>query len=81
MEQRLPNEEKTMKCLYCQGTMKKGMTSYNVNRKGYHLLLDKVPAWICGQCGEPCFEEPEVQSIQDVIRGIDRQIPKLAKSA
>jgi len=70
-----------MKCLYCQGLMKRGMASYNVHRKGYHLLLDKVPAWICDQCGEPYFEEPEVQSIQDLIRGIEQQISKLPKSA
>jgi YgiT-type zinc finger domain-containing protein len=70
-----------MKCIYSHGTMKKGTASYNVNRKGYHLLLDKVPAWICDQCGEPYFEESEVQSIQDVIRAIDQQISKLPESA
>jgi YgiT-type zinc finger domain-containing protein len=70
-----------MKCAYCQGHMKKGTTSYNANRKGYHLLLDQVPAWICDQCGEAYFEEDAVQSIQDVIRAIDQQISKLPKSA
>ncbi len=70
-----------MKCIYCQGKMKEGLASYNVNRKGYHLLLDKVRAWICDQCGEPYFEETEVQSIQDVVRALDQQVSKLPKSA
>ncbi len=33
--------------------MKNGKTTYTVNKKGYHLLIDDVPAWICEQCGEP----------------------------
>lgn len=70
-----------MKCIYCQGTMKKGAASYNLNRKGYHLLLDTLPAWVCDQCGEAYFEESEVQSIQDLIRAIDQKISKLPKSA
>ncbi len=70
-----------MKCVYCQGGMKKGATSYNVNRKGYHLLLDQVPAWVCDQCGETYFEKNEVESIQDLVRAVDQQISRLPKSA
>lgn len=70
-----------MECTYCHGKMTKGSASYSVNRKGYHLLLDQVPAWICNQCGEEYFEAPEVDSIQDVIRAVDQQISKLPKSA
>jgi YgiT-type zinc finger domain-containing protein len=70
-----------MKCVYCQGTMKRDVTSYNINRRGYHLLLDKVAAWVCTQCGEAYFEEQEVKSIQDLIGAIDQQISKLPKSA
>jgi len=61
--------------------MQKGTTSYNVNRKGYHLLLDHVSAWICDQCGESYFEAQDIHSIQEVIRTIDQQIAKLPKAA
>ena len=70
-----------MKCMHCQGEMMRGIAPFHVDRKGYHLLLDAVPAWVCSQCGEPYFEEMEVDSIQEAIRALDMQATKLATSA
>ena len=70
-----------MKCVHCQGSMRRGTAPFHVDRKGYHLLLDTVPAWVCRQCGEAYFEEPEVESIQEAIRDLDDHTAKLAKSA
>ena len=67
-----------MKCMYCQGEMKKGTTPFHVDRKGCHLILDEVPAWICGQCGESYFEEREVDTIQDLIASIEQKTQRLA---
>lgn len=67
-----------MECLSCRGTLRLGRTSYTVNRKGYHLILDDVPAWICDQCGEPLFDEDAVRVIQAMIREIDAQTENLA---
>ena len=33
-----------MKCLYCQGTMERGTAPFHIDRKGYHLILDTIPA-------------------------------------
>jgi YgiT-type zinc finger domain-containing protein len=33
-----------MNCIYCQGVLEQKQVSYTVNRKGYHLILDDVPA-------------------------------------
>lgn len=76
----LPAEESEMKCLHCQGEMSRGVAPFHVDRKGYHLLLDAVPAWVCSQCGEPYFEDAEVESIQEAIRAVDTQATKLATS-
>jgi len=70
-----------MKCMYCQGEMRRGSAPFHVDRKGYHLLLDAVPAWVCSQCGESYFEEAQVDSIQEAIRALDTQATKLANSA
>ncbi|GMQ74994.1 MAG: hypothetical protein BMS9Abin01_0237 [Gammaproteobacteria bacterium] len=78
---RLPAEENEMKCIHCQGEMKRSAAPFHVDRDGYHLLLDAVPAWVCSQCGEPYFEEAEVDSIQEAIRALDAQATKLATSA
>lgn len=67
-----------MKCMHCQGTMKKGMAPFHIDRKGYHLTLDEVPAWICRQCGEIYFDEPEVDSIQGIIQAVEDRTEKLS---
>lgn len=69
-----------MRCMYCQGTMKRGVAPFHVDRKGYHLLFDRIPAWVCSQCGEVYFEETEVDSIQAVIRAVDAHVEKFAVS-
>jgi len=67
-----------MKCIHCQGDMKRGSAPFQVDRRGYHLTLDAVPAWICTQCGEAYFEDQEVEEIQKMIRGVDQGTQKLA---
>lgn len=67
-----------MKCIHCQGQMKKGGAPFHVDRNGYHLVLDKIAAWICSQCGEVYFEENEVDSIQSIIQTVDAEVEKLA---
>jgi YgiT-type zinc finger domain-containing protein len=67
--------------MHCQGKMTRGAAPFHIDRKGYHLVLDKIPAWVCSQCGEAYFGETEVDSIQSVIRALDAQLEKLAASA
>lgn len=69
-----------MTCIHCQGQMRKGTAPFHVDRNGYHLLLDTVPAWVCEQCGEVYFEEDEVDSIQALIQAMDSQLEKSAIS-
>jgi YgiT-type zinc finger domain-containing protein len=61
--------------------MERGTAPFHIDRKGYHLQLDKIPAWVCSQCGEVYFGEEEVDSIQSVIRAMDEQLEKLAVPA
>lgn len=70
-----------MKCIHCQGQMKRATTPFHVDRKGCHLVLDSVPAWVCQQCGETYFEEKEVEAIQDLIRSIEEKAQALAMTA
>lgn len=67
-----------MECLYCKGTLVRKRISYAARRKGYHLIIDDVPAWVCEQCGEPLFEEKTVDTIQEVLRGVDTRLEKSA---
>ncbi|MCF7810079.1 YgiT-type zinc finger protein [bacterium] len=70
-----------MKCLYCKGEMKRGTAPIQVDHNGVHLSLERVPAWVCGQCGEPYFEEAEVEAIQSTLAELDKKIPQFTETA
>jgi len=53
----------------------------HIDRRGAHITLDAVPAWVCIQCGEPYFEETEVDAIQDLIESVEEKSDAFAKSA
>ncbi len=63
-----------MKCLYCGGEMERSMSTYTVDRKGYHLFIKEIPAYICTQCGEKYFDEEEVEAIQKLIQKVEAGI-------
>jgi len=66
-----------MKCIHCKGIMKKASAPFHIDRKGCHLMLERVPAWVCEQCGEAYFEEKEVDSIQKLIHSIEQKTSEL----
>jgi YgiT-type zinc finger domain-containing protein len=70
-----------MKGMHCQGKMSKAAAPFHVDRKEYHLTLDIVPAWVCRQCGEVYFDEPEVDSIQEIIQTLEDRTEKLSAVA
>ena len=67
-----------MKCIHCGGRMDQTTAPFQIDRKGYHLTLESVPAWVCSQCGEAYFEQREVEEIQEVIHAVDQGALKLA---
>ena len=74
MDRKFQKEEKIkMECLYCKGEMIHSTAPFSIDRKGYHITWNKIPAWVCTQCGEPLFEEKEVKHIQNALRKIDEE--------
>ncbi len=70
-----------MNCIHCKGKMERKSAPFQIDRTGYHLTLDEIPAWSCTQCGEVYFEEPEVEAIQEVIQSLDKKTKKLQEAA
>ena len=66
-----------MECLYCRGGMTRGSAPFSVDRRGYHVHWDGIPAWVCSQCGEPFFETREVALIEEALTALDRESEKL----
>ena len=69
-----------MECIHCKGSMVKKTIPFQADRKGYHLTFDSIPAWVCEQCGEPYFEEKEVNAIQNALKSLDKQARRIAIS-
>jgi YgiT-type zinc finger domain-containing protein len=67
--------------MYCQAEMKKSTVPFHIDRKGVHVSLDEIPAWVCPQCGESYLEEEEVDSVQALVKAVEDQAQRFAKSA
>ena len=70
-----------MKCIHCRGRMQRSKAPFHVDRNGYHLWFEAVPARVCGQCGEAYFEEHEVDITQSAIEGLDQQTRQFGAGA
>lgn len=66
-----------MHCTHCKGTMARGVAPFSTDRRGYHIVWNQVPAWVCTQCGEPYFEAREVALIQRALAAVDEQTASL----
>lgn len=51
-----------------------------MERKGYQIHWDAVPAWVCTQCGESVFEEKEVNAMQRALSLVDKETQALANA-
>ncbi len=69
----LQKEASMTVCLYCKGKMEHKTAPFSMDRKGYHISWDAVPAWVCTQCGEAYFESAEVDRIQKALEMLDRE--------
>ena len=72
-----PSEDALVQCVHCKGRMQRGVAAFSVDRRGYHVHWDAIPAWVCTQCGEPLFETREVDLIQQALVALDRESQKL----
>jgi YgiT-type zinc finger domain-containing protein len=61
--------------------MERAMVNYTIDRKGYHLFIEKIPAYVCSQCGERYFEEKEVGAIQDMIKSLEEKLQAVLVAA
>jgi YgiT-type zinc finger domain-containing protein len=70
-----------MRCTLCRGKMTRGFAPFHIDRKGYHLSIDAVPARVCSQCGDPYFEEREVETIQQLLTQLDQHTARMTPAA
>jgi hypothetical protein len=59
-----------MRCLRCQGPVERGTAPVRVERNGYRLAWQDVPAWVCKRCELPYFEPAEVETIKRALNAM-----------
>jgi YgiT-type zinc finger domain-containing protein len=60
-----------MKCVICKtGEVKPGTTSFSVERGEMTLVLKRVAARVCGQCGEAYFDEATTRRIEEIAERV-----------
>ena len=77
----LTNKGRPMKCLMCEGDTERQLVSYTIDREGYHLYIEKIPALVCMKCREQYFEEKEVGLIQEMIQSIEEKLENITTAA
>ena len=60
----------SMRCLRCQGPVSRGTAPVRVERNGYRLAWEDVPAWVCSRCELAYFEPAEVETIQRALKAM-----------
>ena len=62
-----------MKCLYCQAPVERSAARVQVERDGYQLAWQHLPAWVCTHCQQAYFEPGEVQMVRQAVGFAKRQ--------
>jgi YgiT-type zinc finger domain-containing protein len=60
----------SMRCLRCQGPVERGSAPVHVERNGYRMAWENVPAWVCVRCELAYFEPDEVETIRNAVRAM-----------
>jgi YgiT-type zinc finger domain-containing protein len=76
-----PAEDILVQCIHCKGRMQRGVAAFSIDRNGYHVHWDAIPAWVCTHCGEPLFEAREASLIQQALVALDRESQKLVTAS
>lgn len=61
------------KCFYCKGTMAKKKITVDYWWKNELVIIEKVPAWVCTQCGEEVLEGPVAEHMEQVAKNKTRK--------
>jgi len=59
-----------MRCLRCQGPVEKATAPVRVERNGYRLAWENVPAWVCSRCELAYFEPHEVETVRNAVQAL-----------
>jgi YgiT-type zinc finger domain-containing protein len=56
-----------VRCIRCEGRMERGTAPVHIEKEGYRVAWDALPAWVCSRCEAPYFEANEVHLVQRTL--------------
>jgi len=64
---RREGDNKVEKCPLCGGEKKQGYTIYSVDLNFGVVVVKKVPAMICSQCGEEWIDSKTAKKLENIV--------------
>lgn len=55
-------------CEFCEGEVERRIIRALFHFKGETIYVDRVPAWVCTNCGEQYFEAPVYKRLEEIAR-------------
>jgi len=53
-------------CEFCEGIVKERIIQARFHFKGQTIYVDRVPAWVCSNCGEQYFDAPVYNRLEEI---------------
>lgn len=58
------------RCLLCKGKVEQGKVNHVVDIEDLIIIIKKVPAEVCKQCGEYYLDHEVAQKVEDIVENV-----------
>ena len=69
-----------MNCIHCHGQMKRSAAPFHVDRNGYHLVFDTVPAWVCANVVRRTLRSAKLMQFRVPLKGSTNRLSGLVQT-
>ncbi len=63
------------KCALCGGNKKRSTTTFAVDLKAGIVVVRKVPAFVCGNCGDTWIEDEVMAQLEGIVHDAQQKQP------
>ncbi len=66
-----------MKCVFCGGPMRSGTVTFSFEDEEAYVLVEHVPAEVCGHCGEKVYSPEVTDALLEIALKKEEPVKKL----
>ena len=59
-------------CEFCDGAVEQRLIRARFHFRGQTIYVDRVPAWVCANCGEQYYDAPVYKQLEQIARRSSR---------